>query len=46
MPKSGKAIEAKGRIEEAAGVLRDNKQQRAKGKADQSSGKLKQAGRS
>ena len=42
MAKSGKITGAKGRLEEAAGALRNNKQQRSKGRADQSFRKLKQ----
>jgi uncharacterized protein YjbJ (UPF0337 family) len=43
MSESGKVTETKGRLEEAAGVLRDDKQQRARGQNDQTVGKLKQA---
>jgi uncharacterized protein YjbJ (UPF0337 family) len=42
MSESGKVTETKGRLEEAAGVLRDDKPQRAKGQNDQTFGKLKQ----
>jgi uncharacterized protein YjbJ (UPF0337 family) len=43
MSESGKVTETKGRLEEAAGVLRNDKQQRSKGQNDQLFGKLKQA---
>jgi len=43
MPESGKATETKGRFEEAAGVLRGDKQQRSKGQDDHFFGELKQA---
>ena len=39
--RAGKVDEIKGRVEEAAGALRDDEEQRRKGQADQSSGKLK-----
>ena len=42
MSESGKVTETRGRLEEAAGVLRDNKHQRSKGQNDQAVGKLKQ----
>ena len=44
MPKSGKVDEAKGRLKEAAGVLRDDKEQQRQGQTDQSVAKLRQAG--
>ena len=43
MPAGGKATEAKGRFEEAVGVLRGDKQLRSKGQNNQSLGKIKQA---
>jgi uncharacterized protein YjbJ (UPF0337 family) len=43
MPESGKATEAKGRFEEAVGVLRGDKQLHGKGQNNQSFGKIKQA---
>jgi uncharacterized protein YjbJ (UPF0337 family) len=43
MQESGKTTETKGRLEEAAGVLRGDEQQRTKGQNDQFFGKLKQA---
>ena len=42
MSESGKVTATKGRLKEAAGVLRNDKEQRSKGQNDQSFGKLKQ----
>jgi uncharacterized protein YjbJ (UPF0337 family) len=39
----GKMDEAKGRVEEAAGVLTGNDKLREQGKIDQAAGKIKQA---
>ena len=44
MPHTGKVDELKGRVKEATGALRNDDEQRAEGKDDQSAGKLKQAG--
>lgn len=44
MSESGKAQEAKGRIKEAAGALTGDDEKKHEGRADQSEGKLKQAG--
>ena len=40
---SGKSDEVKGRVKEAAGVLTGDKKLKRQGKADQATGKLKQA---